>query len=131
MIKKLLSIFTVISLISSVSFADCDFSTGITKTDHNTYEYSKDCHIAVGQMKVDLGVAKQQLVDYKAALDLKDTALDKATQRANMWMDTSFKLEDRNQSIENAVKTNQWLYFGLGVVVTGFAVYGAAKLSGH
>ncbi len=127
--KKFITlIFALILPINS--FADCDFSTGITKTDQG-YLYTKECHIAVGQMKSDLNVAVQQVSLLQKSLDFKDLALNKADQRADLWQASTFKLEDRINSIDQMRSTNNWMYFGLGVLTVFAAGYAASQIYNH
>lgn len=127
--KKLIAAALIAISISNVALADCDFSTGITKNDNGTFTYTKECHIKVGEMKRDLDLANTQIAEYKKVIDLKDLALTKSDARANLWMDTSFKLQDRMNVIDELKSKNQYLAFGLGIVVTGLAVWGAGQLA--
>ena len=127
--KKLLSVILAISLFSNVAMADCDFSTGVVKQADGSFLYTKDCHIAVGKMKQDLDVANKQVDLLNKAIELKDLAMSKSTERLNLWMDTSYKLEDRMNKIDQLERKNQWLFFGLGVVTTAAAVWGAGQLA--
>jgi hypothetical protein len=125
-VKKFICISLAISLFSSLSFAECDFSTGITKTDQG-FLYNKECHLAVGQMKYDLGISREQVSLLTKSLDLKDLALTKADQRADLWQATAFKIEDRINTIDSIRSTNNWMYFGLGVVTVFIAGYVASQ----
>jgi hypothetical protein len=126
--KKLTSVILAVSLFSNVALAECDFRTGIKPNGDGSFTYSGACHRKVGEIKQDLEIANSQVSDYKRAIELKDLAIIKADQRAQMWMDTSFKLEEKMSKIDDLRSKNNLLYFGLGVVVTGFAVWGAGQL---
>lgn len=128
--KKLISVFLILATFSNVAFADCDFKT-IEKLPDGRFAYTPECHLKVGQMKRDLEIANQQNSDYKQAITLKDLALDKAQQRIDLWQDTSDKLENRINAIDGMEKKNNILYFGLGILVTGLAVWGAGQLAHH
>ncbi len=128
--KKLMAIFTVIVSLSNIAFADCDFSTGIAKQPDGQYLYSRDCNIKVGQMKQDLDTVNEQLTQYKKAIDLKDLALTKTEERANLWSETSFKLQDRMSAVDDLKSRNQMWTFIAGVAFTAVAVWGAGHLSG-
>lgn len=110
------------------SLADCDFSTGIEKLADGRYAYSVECHKKVGKMVQDLKDRQDEVGKLNDSIKLKDLALTTQEQRANMWMDTSMKLEDRVNTIDKYNTTNHWLYFGLGVVFTGLSVWGAGQL---
>lgn len=129
--KKFLIALVAMTFLSNVAFAECDFKTGITKQESGNYTYTRECHIKVGEMKQDLDISQQQNEKYVKALDLKDLALTRADQRADMWMNTSFKLEDRVNTIQEMQKTNQWVYFGLGVLSVFAAGYAAKQIYSH
>lgn len=125
----ILALISVICLPQQV-LADCDFAKGITKGPNKTFIYSEECHLKVGQLVQDNKVQTQQLGDLTKAVSLKDLALKDSDARAQIWMDTSGKLEDRLQKVDSLERKNDILYFGLGVVTTFLAVYGSAKLVG-
>lgn len=116
-------------LFSNIASADCNFKQGfgVTKVEGG-YLYTPECHVAVGQMKQDLETVTTQLGEYKKAIELKDLALGKSNERADLWMNTSFKLQDRMTVIDDMKNKNQWLTFFAGVAVTGLAVWGAGQL---
>lgn len=123
--KIILSIFVSIIFLTTNLFADCQFSTGIKPGPNDTFIYSKDCHLKVGQIVEDDKVKSQQVEDLTKAIALKTSALNLADKRADDWMDTSLKLEKNVQDIDNLKKENEWIYFGLGaltVIATGFSV---------
>ena len=128
--KNLISFVVGITMLSNIALADCDYSKVISLPD-GTYLYSKELHICVGTMKRDLGIAQQQITDLNQALTLKDLAIKKTEDRVNLWMDTTYKLEDRLNKIDELSRKNDWMYFGLGVVTTGLAVWGAGQLVKH
>lgn len=126
--KKLIAALLLVVSFTNVASAACDFSTGITKNDNGSYTYTKECHVAVGEMKRDLDSATVQLGEYKKAIELKDLALSKSNANADLWMNTSFKLQDRMNAVDELKSKNQVLAFGLGILVTGLAVWGAGQL---
>ena len=126
--KKAISLILSLSLISSVSFADCDFATMVKKLDDGTFNYSKECHIKNGENVRDLGIANQQVEKLNQAIVLKDTAISKADERAEMWKGAAIKMDDRITTAENMQNTNKWLYFGVGFLSAIAAVYGAKQL---
>lgn len=124
MIMRFLLNSIFILTLANPALADCDWSK-IKNNGDGTYTYSKDLHICVGEMKQDVEIKDKQIQDFRAAIGLKDTALALAEQRTQLWMDTSFKMNDRLNTIENMRSTNNWMYFGLGaltVLATGFMV---------
>lgn len=129
--KKLISIVLLAVMFSNTAFATCDFSTGITSLPDGGYRYSKDCHVKVGEMKESLENKEKAIVEYKKAIDLKDLALITSQERTQLWMDTSFKLEERVTKIEDLRRRNDWLYFGLGALTVLASGYVAAQLMDH
>lgn len=98
------------------AFADCDFSKDIKKTPSGTYEYTKDCHIKVGEINRDLKDSKKQIEDLTKAISLKNLALKKADERADNWMNTTFSIENKFETAVKMKNTNEWMYFGLGIL---------------
>lgn len=129
--KKLIAAVLATLMFSNVAFAECDFSTGISRNDNGSYTYTKECHVKVGEMKRDLSIATEQNEKLTKALDLKDLAITKSDQRADLWMQTSFKLEDRINTIDSMRQSNQYIAFGLGVLTMFAASYAASQLNKH
>lgn len=126
--KKLISILVVICLLfPKVTFADCDFSTGITKGPNDTYIYTKPCHLQVGQMVQDVKDKDTKVNDLLQAITLKDLAITAADKRAQLWNDTSIKLEERIQKVDSLTSSNGVLYFGLGVLTTIATAWAIAR----
>lgn len=126
--RKLIRIVCSVTLFSSAAFGDCDFSK-VVKNNDGTFTYSKDLHICVGQLVQDNTIKAQQIDDLNKAISLKDLTIQKSDERANLWMDTSFKLESRVETIDKMEKTNSWLFFALGAVTVIGAGMMAAQLS--
>lgn len=128
-VVRSVSSLTILAMVASVSAkADCDFSKGIEKLPDGRYAYTADCNRKVGKLQMDADDRKEQ-IDAKD-VQLKDLGvqLDAQQKSRQIWMDTSTKLEDRVSQMEEMKSHNQWLFFGLGVVVTGAAVWGAGQL---
>jgi len=129
--KTILSLFVIVSLLCpKIAYSDCDFSKGIVPGPNKTFIYSEACHQKVGQLVQDSKVQTQQVTDLTKAISLKDLALKDSDQRAMDWMSTSGTLEKRLQEVDSLEKKNDLLFFGLGVLTTFLAAYGAAKLVG-
>lgn len=128
-IKENLSRFVIFCLlIPNTGWADCDFSKGITPGPNKTFVYTEACHQKVGQVVKDNQSKTAQIADLTKAITLKDLALTDADKSKQNWIDTSGKLEDRLQKVDSLQKTNEWVYFGLGVLTTFLAGIAAAKL---
>ena len=128
--KLIIAMILTLALTCQAAFADCDYSK-IKDNGDGTYTYTKELHICVGTLKRDLESANAQVESYTKAIELKDLALGKANERIMLWEDTTFKLQDRMATIDSLESKNKIIYFGLGILVTGLAVYGASKLSGR
>lgn len=126
-LKKLALVVLATMFVSNIALAECDFSTGITKQE-SSYLYTKECHVKVGEMKRDLLISQEQIDKLNKSLDLKDIAIGKANERADLWMNTTFKIEDRVESIDKMRRTNEIMYFGIGMLTMFAAVYAAGQL---
>jgi len=125
--SKFLYVLTVLSFVSTTSFGDCDWTT-IKKNEDGTYTYSEQLHLCVGALVQDNQVKAQQITDLTSAISMKDLAIQASDKRADLWMGTSSKLEDRVQKMDSLEKKNEWLDFGLGALTMLAAGYVAAKL---
>ncbi len=114
----------LILLFSLNAQASCDWKTGITPGPNHTYIYSEECHQAVGQLV-------QANKDLTSAIQLKDLALTKADERMQLWMNTADSEQDRLAKMNSDTKTNQWLFFGLGVATVVLSGFMTARLIGH
>jgi len=116
------------SVISQTCFADCDFSLGISKLEDGRFAYSQDCHRTVGKLVADQKDWQTQVEKLNKAIEAKDVDLSIQQKRADNWMETSLKLEDRVEAIDKYKSTTSWLYYA-GGILTGFvAVWAAGQL---
>lgn len=120
--------FLLVVLAPLRSLADCDFSTGIQKLPDGRYAYSEPCHKAVGKLVQDQKDKNVQLDAQKVQIKDLGVQLDAQEKRAQLWMDSSMKVEDRVNSLEAMKSSNQILYFGLGVLTMFGASYAAGRL---
>jgi hypothetical protein len=135
MIKFLIAL----SLISSSAFGTtittndgtvCDFSKIINNKD-GTKTYPDNLHICVGKIIKDSQAKDVQIADDKKAISLYQVTIQTDEERIQNWIATSTKLESRVEKVNDLEKKNEWLYFLLGVAVTGAAAYTGEKLAGH
>lgn len=108
-------------LVSQISYAECDFSTGITKNSDGNFVYNRDCHLRVGELV-------EENKNLKKSIELKDLAIQKQDERISLWMDTSNKLEQRVNTIEDLKSKNEFLYFGLGVLATVGTAFAVSRV---
>lgn len=122
---KFISAILVLMLASNICLADCDFSVGIKPLPDGGFEYSKECHLKVGQLVQDNATKDQQISDLTKAISLKDLAIKDSDSRVALWEKTSDDEQTRLVKMESDQKMSDWLYFGLGaltVIGTGFAL---------
>lgn len=124
--KKLIAAFLSVMLLSNIAFADCDYSK-VQKVDGG-YLYTKELHLCVGEMKQNYEIEVQKTVKLTEALTFKDLALQKSNERTELWMQTSFKLEDRINTIDSLRGMNSTLYFTLGILTMFAATYAAGQV---
>ncbi len=120
--------FVFMAFTPFVALADCNFATDIKAMPDGSYSYSRDCHVEVGKRVKKLVIVEQQVVELEKTIELKDLALSKETERASLWMDTSYKLQDKLMSYQSASKASDRLYFITGVLVTVASVWAAGQL---
>lgn len=129
--KKLTSVLLIVFFLSNICFADnCDWST-VKKLPNGQFSYSPQLNLCVGKLVQDNKIKDQQIQDLTKAIQLKDLALKDADSRSNMWLLTAGNEQERLTKIDSDQKVNNAIYFGLGVLLTGLAVFGAAKAIGH
>lgn len=126
--RKYLSLILVTSLLSSnFAYAECDFSKDLKRTEQG-YLYTAECHKEVGKMFTELTQRDDQVEKLNKTIELKDLALTQSNGRVEMWRDTTFKLEDRVNTIERMKDKNKVIWFILGIGMTSLAVWGAGQL---
>jgi hypothetical protein len=127
---KMIDCLIFIFLIPSIALGSCNWGT-IKKNTDKTYTISESLYICVGQLVEDSKIKTQQIADLTKAITLKDLSVQEADKKADLWNQAAIKLENRLQSVDSIEKKSDWLYFGLGMLATGFAAYTASKLAGH
>lgn len=128
--KGIINFVLVFSLLFPYNaWSACDWSK-IKKNSDDTYTYSQELNLCVGQLVKDSANQTAAIQDLTKGISMKDLALQAADKRADLWNQTASGLENRLQSVDNLEKRNEWLFFGLGVLTTGIAGFTAAKLVG-
>jgi len=110
-------------------FAECNPRTGIVRLDSERLQYNNDCHKEFGLTRKNLSDAEGEIVQLRKTIELKDLMIEKSDEQVDLWMKESIEQNKRLNNIKNASEKNKWLWFGLGVLATGAAVYGAGQLS--
>jgi hypothetical protein len=110
------------------AIAACDFSKDIKENLDGSYTYTRDCHIEVGKRVKKLVLLEEQVVELEKTIELKDLALSKQKERADLWMNTSVQVTDKLRSYDSVVGKENTLYFVLGVGVTVLSVWAAGQL---
>lgn len=112
---------------SSPALAECKWATGIKKTEGG-YLYSDECHGRVGFLVKDVDDLNKEVESLRKTIDLKNLALDKADERVMLWRKESYEQFQYLQTQQQLARKNETLWFVLGIVVTGAAVWGAGQL---
>lgn len=123
--------FLILSIMFSHlrGFAACDFSTDIKESSNGTYSYTRDCHIEVGKAVRSVSLLGEKINLLEKQIDLKDLQISKYDERTQLWMDTSFKLNDKLMTYEATKKNDFWISFGLGVFTVLAAGYAVKQIS--
>jgi len=127
--KKFIAAILLLCFSANVAMADCDW-TQIKKLPDGGFEYNPTLNLCVGNLVQTNKTQAKQIQDLTTAIDLKDAALLAADQRTQLWETTSLNEQDRLTKIDNESKTNEWIFFGLGVVTVIGSGFMAAKLLG-
>ena len=114
-------------LVNQSVLADCNPKDILEQSD-GTFSYPLDCHVDYGRLIKEESLRKKQVEHLKESIRLKDLAIDYSNKRIDNWQKTTFKLEDKLLKIERNNDRLKWIYFGLGVLVMGGAVWGAGQL---
>lgn len=127
--NKITKITIFCLILSNISFSECNWSN-IKKNNDNTYTYSEELHLCVGELVRDNKNKDEQISNLTKSISLKDLALQTSDKRVEMWMDTSLKLEDRVNKVDSMQKTNNFLFFGAGILTTILAGFMTARILG-
>lgn len=120
----------LLSLVVSVpSYASCDWSKDVSKNSDGSYTYSKQCHLEVGSSLEELDLRRKQVDELNKTIELKDLAIKYSEERAQLWMDSSLKMNDRLNQYEASRSREPWLYFGIGVAATVLSVWAAGQIN--
>ena len=128
--KKIVVLILLQAIFCNLVYADCDW-TAIKPMANGSYEYVPALHLCVGNLVVDNKILVAQLVELNAAIELKNLALNKADARTELWRKTSDSEQDRLSKIQDSQKTNDLLWFGLGILSTVAVGMMTARLIGR
>lgn len=126
LLMNVFKVFLSVTLFSQISMA-CNFSTDIKENSDGTFTYSRACHVQVGKTQKELSLRQEQVKELNAAILLKDSAILKYEERTLLWMETSYKLNDRLQSYERHKETNNWILIGTGFAAAILATWAAGQ----
>lgn len=148
--KRSISYIALTTLfLNQVALANCNWKEDIKKNLDGSYIYSKECHIEVGVIGKVLDTTKQALEESKKesvelraevkeleesktklikSIELKDLALSKADDIAMRWRDETYNQHDRLLRQQKLSKTNNWLFFGGGILAGFLSVWAAGQL---
>lgn len=109
--------------------SSCDFSKDIKKVSEG-YLYTEGCHIEVGKAVRSSLLLGEKIDLLEKKLEFKDLQITKYEERTQLWMDTSFKINDKLMAYDSTKNNDFWISFGLGVltvVAAGYALKQVAK----
>jgi hypothetical protein len=115
-------------MFSANSFGACNPSTDIKENSDSTYTYSKECHLEVGKILKKVSLLEEQIVNLNKQISLKDALILTYDEKTRLWMDTSYKLNDKLLAYESVSSNDKWIMFGLGVGVSILSVWAAGQL---
>jgi hypothetical protein len=120
----------MVSLVSQQSLADCKPSDIKQQNYYGEprYAYPVDCHIDYGRLRKAEPLYKKQTKELKKSIEMKDLALKYSNERTETWKKTTYKLEDKMLKLEENHDRMKWVYFGLGILTTGAAVWAAGQI---
>jgi hypothetical protein len=126
---RIVSFVCVLLSLTSSAFGSCDFANDIKENPNGTYTYTKECHIEVGKRVKKLALVEEQVLQLEKTIELKDLALSKQRERADMWMDASLKINDKLVQYDAIASKDDKLYFLMGVGITILSVWAAGQLA--
>lgn len=126
---RLLALVLAIFILPATSLATCDYSLDVKQNSDGSYTYSRECHAETGKnvKRVSLLGEKIDLLEQKMVL--KDSQLFKHQERAELWMETANKINDKLITYENSKAKDGWIQFALGMTLAFASVWGAGQLS--
>ena len=127
MIKRLLTLVLVLT-ISSQAFALCDFKNDIKENQDGSYTYTRSCHVEAGKAFGKVSLLEDRISLLEKKIELKDLTIDRYDKRTELWIDTSFELNDKLQKYENLKSQDRWVSFGLGIGVAILSVWAAGQI---
>lgn len=117
------------TLSSSYAKASCDWSKDIKENPNGTFTYTRECHIEVGKNFRSVSLLNEKVDLLEKKIDLKDLQISRFEERTQLWMDTSFRLNDKLMAYEASKKNDFWISFGLGVLTVIAAGYAVKQVS--
>lgn len=125
-LKKVI-LSTLIVATANTSFAACNFSKDIVKTQDGRYSYSPDCHVQVGKDEQELGDRRKQVDLLQAAKDSTTTAYQDEKTRSENLLQTTLSLQTTLEREKKTSDVEKWLFFAGGLLV----MYGASRAVAH
>ena len=92
MVKYLMVFLMVFSSVRV--YAGCDWTTDIKENSNGTFTYTRDCHVEAGRNYKSVSLLGEKIELLEKKIELKDLQISKYDERTQLWMVTSFKLND-------------------------------------
>lgn len=118
----------MVLLVNQTAQASCNPKIDIRTVGADSYLYQEKCHIDYGRLRKTEPLYKEQTKELRKSIEMKDLALKYSNERTETWQKTTYKLEDKLLKLESNYDKMKWVYFGLGILVTGTAVWAAGQL---
>lgn len=133
--KNLLSIFLVLLLLApqSALALECKHEVSLLEEGQKApctgFLFSPDAEKKASQAVDDVKYYKDLSEMYQKRTDLANKELQVMDERLKLYMNTTTELAQEVNRKERQDFWQRTLYFGLGILVTSIAVYGASQLN--
>lgn len=124
-LKKMTKVLIFFMALGPYALA-CDWSK--VKKTGDGYLYPKDCHIKVGKLVEENTLRKTQVEEQRKVITLKDLQIDFTEKQRDVYKDVAEDNLDRLNKIDSMQSTNNWIHFGLGVLVTFGAILASKSI---
>lgn len=115
------------TLICNVGYGNtCNWKT-IVKVD-NYFKYPASCHLEVGRLVKTEKLRVKQVGVMTEEIRLKDLQIKVEVNRAQLWRKATIDMEGHYSRQRAVSEVQRYIWFGLGVLATGAAVYGAGRI---
>lgn len=126
MIKKLLSIFLIVSTTSNSFAQNVTYLNKDDKAQYEGYLVPKDMMIKIKSDIIELDTLRLNSASYERSINLYKTNEDYYQKQTQVLLTQNDKL---TQSLQASDTWNKLIWFGLGIFTTGIALYGVRQIT--